>query len=129
MPKIHPSVDALLSPIVKEWNSAERSYKRAEQLGSKVAIPSINEARYAGRKIVEVIILIKNDADPKVIEDRIRDVRADLHRAHHDAIDAGIATIGLRMKIVREEVPAKVIREVYPEYINLVRKLSEVNSK
>lgn len=129
MANIHPSIDSILEPLSAAWNAAEASYKRAEQLGDKTATSSINEVRYAGRKIVEVMAMIKSDSDPKEIEDKIRDIYADIHRAHHDAIDAGIAVIGLRMKAVRDEVPAKIIREAFPEYIDLLAKLGEVQEK
>lgn len=129
MTSIHPSVDSLLTPLSEAWNAAEASYKRAEQLGSKVAIPSINEVRYAGRKIIEVMSLIREDAENQLIEDRLRDIYADIHRAHHDAIDAGMAVIALRMKAVKEEIPAKIIREAFPEYTDLVTKLGEVQER
>lgn len=126
MPSIHPSVDSILTPLQEAWNCAEASYKRAEQLGDKTAFPSINEVRYAGRKIVEVMSLIKDDADPQIIDDLLRDIYADINRAHHDAIDSGMAVIALRVKTVKDEVPAKIIREAFPEYIDLVGKLNEV---
>lgn len=128
MPK-DSDFDLLMSEIVSEWNKAEVAIKEAEQLGEETAYPSINELRYAGRKIAEVITLQEQDAPQEEINALISDLRMDIRRAIHDALDASVAIITMRIEIVRGNIPASVIRQVYPEYIDLIHDSQAVHAR
>jgi hypothetical protein len=88
-----------LAAIAAEWLQAEADIKQAEQVCEEVVTPSVFELRYAGRRIVEAIMLLSDGADVKTVEDVLRDAKLDCHRARHDAIDAATAKIAKDVEI------------------------------
>ncbi len=121
--------NALLRSITEEWDKAERDIKLAEQISGKVVLPSINELRYAGRRVVEVIKLIGSEGDIIEIEAKLRDARFDCHRARHDAIDAGTAKIAADLEIMSKKLGYGPILKVFPALGQLHRDLDHVRSQ
>jgi hypothetical protein len=83
-----------LGLVLTEWNSAEKDIKLAEQVNGEVVIPAINELRYAGRRLIDVIYAYHTDpADREKANPYYQDAVFFCHRARHDAIDATVAHI------------------------------------
>jgi hypothetical protein len=88
-------IDRLFEQLDTQWNIAERRIKKAEQVrGGEVVSSAIFELRYAGRKLIDALELLrtKNWNDNKVEYDKIRrflhDAIEDCVKAKHDAIDS-----------------------------------------
>ena len=61
----------LLVSTYEEWDKAESIIKLAEQVSGEIVFPSINELRYAGRRISEALSCIsRGDDHEKTIRPR-----------------------------------------------------------
>jgi hypothetical protein len=74
--------------VLSEWDNAEHVIKIAEQITGQVAIPSVMELRYAGRRICEAARIA--DTDQKRCFELLHDAKFDCLRAQHDAVDISI---------------------------------------
>jgi hypothetical protein len=120
---------SLLQSITNEWDRAEQDIKLAEQINNKVVLPSIKELRYAGRRIIEVIKLIRDGAASSEIESLLRDAKINCHRARHDAIDAATANIAADLQIMAKKLGYDPILKIYPDFGQLHRDLNSIRSK
>lgn len=120
---------ALLNSILAEWNRAESDIKRAEQVNNNVVIPSIKELRYAGRRIVDMLVKIGSGAPDDEIHKLLADATFDCHRARHDAIDAATSKIAIDLEIMASKLGYEVILPAYPNFAQLVRDLQLVRAK
>lgn len=73
--------------VLAEWDKAEQAIKIAEQVTGQVAIPSVMELRYAGRRIGEAARAIDR---PEQFSHLMADAKFDCLRAQHDAIDISV---------------------------------------
>ena len=82
---------ATLREIATEWDKAEQLMKLAERLRAKVIHPSVNELRYAGRRLVDALNVaddVERDEEKRRDFGRfIGDCLFRIHCAQHDAID------------------------------------------
>jgi hypothetical protein len=117
----------LLSEICEEWNTAEKVVKRAEQLVGDAVIPSINELRYAGRRLVDALCAISCSADDAIISDYLRDARFDCHRAQHDAIDATVLTIQFVSTAAEQKLGYDAILKAFNDYSKLRLAVQAIN--
>lgn len=88
--------------------------------------PSINELRYGGRRLVDVIHGLLNNASEGDIDGWVADARFDCHRARHDAIDTAISKIAIKIDIMVEKLEYEAIIPVFPEFPVLVKQLGDV---
>lgn len=121
---------ALLRSISDEWNKAERDIKLAEQVANGVVIPAVKELRYAGRRLVDALIVLDTepDEDRKVVA-LLEDARFDCHRARHDAIDASTAKIALSVDVMTSKLGYDVVLTFCPGFPALVQALNDVRGK
>ena len=113
-----------LGELLNEWDRAEESIKQAEFIQDEVVLPSINELRYAGRKIVEALRL--SDDDPSRAELLLNDAIFDCMRARHDAVDAVTAFISIKLDALTEELGVDVVISCFPRMPELIAALGEV---
>lgn len=120
----------LFQEIQKEWNKAEESIKRSEQVALEVAIPAISELRYAGRRIVDALTLM-NSASPQ--NDRIlallEDARFCCHRAQHDAIDAAMAKIAIDLDDLTSHLGFDAVIHSYPNFREFYAEFAHTRDK
>jgi hypothetical protein len=123
---------SILATIQTEWNRAEADIKTAEMVVRKIVLPSVKELRYAGRRIIDVLMVITaNPDDPNhaQIGALLEDARFDCHRARHDAIDAATAKIAADLEIMAEKLGYHAILPAYPEFPKLYQSLLTVRDK
>ncbi|MBF0333153.1 MAG: hypothetical protein HQL40_05815 [Alphaproteobacteria bacterium] len=117
-----------LASLRDEWDRAEEDIKRAEQVGNQAVTPSVNELRYAGRRIVDAMHAICNgnrgDA-PKLLQDAL----FDCHRARHDAIDAATSAIAVKLDITTDKLGYDPVLKAFPDYPHLLERLQKVREK
>jgi hypothetical protein len=75
-----------VAALSRKWNEVEALLKRGEQVDDDVIIPSVNELRYAGRRLVDAYeAYVKGDFD-KAKKD-IDAADDNLNKAKHDLVD------------------------------------------
>jgi hypothetical protein len=119
----------LLISVYQEWDKAETVIKLAEQVSGKIVFPSINELRYAGRRISEALSCIARGDDPKKIEALLRDAQFDCLRARHDAIDASTSKIAADIDVMSQKLRYEAILVAFPRFADLSRNLRDVRKK
>ncbi len=122
----------LLKSIQDEWNHAEEDIKTAEMVVQKIVIPAVKELRYAGRRIVDVLMLLTSQPDaPDLtrIQKLLDDANFNCHKARHDAIDAATAKIAADLSIMAEKLGYDAILPAYPQFPALYVDLNRVRDK
>ena len=83
-----------ISTICERWNNIEQQLKEYELTAGGVAIPSINELRYAGRRLIDALNVIVNHPNPtedkaiEQIEEHLIEAERCCENADHDIVDA-----------------------------------------
>ncbi|MDE2135573.1 MAG: hypothetical protein KGJ49_13370 [Alphaproteobacteria bacterium] len=119
----------MLGSIREEWNRAERDIKLAEQVCNEIVFPSINELRYGGRRVVEVVHKLLTDANEHEIDGLLADARFDCHRARHDAIDTAVSKIAITIDIMVEKLKYDAILPAFPEFPLLINQGADVDKE
>ena len=122
-------LNELLLKICSEWDAAEAEIKRVELVCGEVILPSINELRYAGRRLVDVMIATQSkDSLPKV-RALLADVTFNCHRARHDAIDAGAAKITADLADAIKSFGGQIVASSFSQLPALMSGLSTLREK
>lgn len=111
--------------IVEEWNKAEAAIKIAEQVNREIVIPSINELRYGGRRIIESLAC--DDISKKI--SLLDDAHFDCCRARHDAIDAATSKIAADLDIAAKQLGPDIVLRYFPKIIDLNKHLQSIRKK
>jgi len=122
----------LLKSIQDEWNKAEGDIKTAEMVVHSIVIPSIKELRYAGRRVIDALMVIAGDQenpDHDRIKSLLDDACFDCHRARHDAIDAATAKIAADLEIMVEKLGYESILPAFPAFPSLYQNLTDIREK
>ena len=106
----------LFEQICAEWNKVEKDIKLAEQVSGKAVIPSINELRYAGRRIVDALAKARVPGSEHDVAVLLAEARFDCHRARHDAIDVGSSIIAGECEAMVRHLGYEAILKTYPEF-------------
>ncbi len=123
-----PDVRDTLRRATVQWNRAEGAIKLAERLRGEVVIPSINELRYAGRRLVDAMSLAvgtmpSDDTEIITIKGNIlaftREMEHNCLRAQHDAVDAAILFIHRRIDKILDEFGAALVVHFFPDFVKL----------
>jgi hypothetical protein len=128
---------AALDAIELDWNEAEEYIKKVERLRRGLVVTaSINELRYAGRRLVEAYSLAKKaELDPQYEQtclDLLREVRSFCLRAKHDAIDGAVTYIDQALAKFEEEFGPDLLHEKFDDYVKMkvaLREVSEIMSQ
>jgi hypothetical protein len=116
----------LFRAIQEEWDLAEEVIKLAEQVTSHAVIPSIQELRYAGRRLIDALHGYAAGEPDERVRALLEDARFSCHRARHDAIDAAISTMGIDSESIARQMGYDVVHNSYPDYVNYLKRLDEV---
>ncbi len=123
--RLQGALEKLLEELLAEWDRAEEAVKQAEFIQGEVVAPSVNELRYAGRKVVEALQLAANN-DAERAQRLLNDAIFDCMRARHDAVDAITAFISMKLDAVTEEIGVDVVLQCFPDMPKLVAALGRV---
>jgi hypothetical protein len=118
-----------LSLISAEWDKAEADIKLAEQVCDVIVLPSINELRYAGRRLIDALTAIKADDEPSRAHSLIDDAKFNCHRARHDALDAATAKIAADVEGMIKHLGFDVVSQCFPELPELRLSLRQARDR
>jgi len=111
-----PTHSDILKLLCSEWDLAEAEIKLAEQVGSEVVIPSINELRYAGRRVIEAMALPQHPSSYQKLQELLSDSRFFCHRARHDAIDAAVAIMVENLEVMMETIGPATVMSCFADF-------------
>ncbi len=119
-------ITSAFSRIADEWDKAEKLIKTAEVTRNEVVLASINELRYAGRRLVDALRAADAcRADPacqKSKEELNRYVSETLsfcQRALHDAVDAIILHIRTQIQEYDKSFGPALLAEKFPVILEM----------
>ena len=138
--KIVLELDAMvverLRGIAARWHKVERNLKRIENLRGQIAIPSINELRYAGRAIVDGLVILleqhsNDDGNPdrESFEALMIEAKSCCETADHDIVDAIVVYLSDRLALLVDEFGLKNIALYFPAYTSIRKTLRDVQEK
>jgi hypothetical protein len=122
---------ATLREIAIEWDKAEKLMKLAERLRAEVIQPSVNELRYAGRRLVDALNItdeIEGDESKREQFDRfINDCLFRVHCAQHDAIDASVLFVQRAVQEYEAEFGLVLLITHFPAVAELRAAMAEAD--
>lgn len=137
MPLTKEELLTALDAVEEQWNTAEEFMKRVEGLGrGEVVGPSVNELRYAGRRLVDAYSILKNETlnaqAKKEAELFLSEAKSFCMKAQHDAIDAAVTFIDRALYEFELKVDSVFIQAHFTSYKKLkkeIRKSREAMSQ
>lgn len=125
-------VDALLE-IDQEWAAAEEFIKCAERVRLEAVQPSINELRYAGRRIMDAMQRYRagttdDDEQKREFYAYLAEARQFCIRARHDAVDAALLYSADAVKLFETEFGAALMAKHYECYTECKALISEIDT-
>ena len=120
--------DSQISQFCNDWNKTEKWVKKGENINGNVVLPSINEMRYAGRRLVDAFEAAeKNDAEAAMRH--FSEARDNLIKARHDAVDSIIHHFSENTNKYRENLGAGNLQKHFSEYGTLFSLLKNIESE
>ena len=119
----------ILADIQREWDLAETTIKRSEQVANDVVIPAINELRYAGRRIIDALNAAQLPDHEVKVAAYLEDARFNCHRARHDAMDAALDIIARDFDNLTKRLGYDAVTRAYPGFSALYADFAIARSK
>jgi hypothetical protein len=133
---LNEKLDARLRELITQWNIAERRIKQAENARAQEIVSSaIFELRYAGRKVVDAIVLAldpnweNDEAAAEQIHAYLDDAIEDCVKAKHDAIDAVMSFVVRWFWEQEQLIGLRNVQNFYPEYLRLTATIADIQEK
>ena len=130
-----PDIKQRLREIVTRWNRTEGRIKQAERISNSVVLPAINELRYAGRRLADVLeALTATDEELQGVERKARieycltEAEHNCVKASHDVIDALLFYIHGRLEALVSEFGISSVLRVFPDYVALAEVINSANA-
>jgi hypothetical protein len=123
---------AALDSIEHQWNAAEEYVKRVERLRRGLVVgASINELRYAGRRLIEAYAcakLFQSQPEQRARAfDLLREVTHFCLRAQHDAMDAAVTYIDQALEKFEREFGPDLLHDKFIHYLEMKQILQNVS--
>ena len=117
------------SQLSDDWDKTEKWIKEGELfVGKAILSPSINELRYAGRRLVDVIRAAQRGDDERTSY-HFSQVQDNLVKARHDVVDAVVMHISEKTNKYRESIGAGNLKTHFSGYEELFGLLKTINQK
>lgn len=132
---------AKYSEFVESWEKAEEVLKKVERIKNEAFLPSINELRYAGRRIVQAHSEHKNVLKSEVgeglmtcgltdhVDTHITEAIENCRKARHDAIDSAINFVHERLDTIVDSFGIVLVNQSFPEYRKLRGLMRDMDRK
>lgn len=123
-----------LIKIAAQWDKSEGVIKRAELLRSAAVTSAIFELRYAGRRLVDALLVAGGRLlDPsRSLEDQfatyLGEVAQFCLRAQHDAVDAIVCDICGKIDHMERNFGAARIQSIFPDFARLKTRIGDVKA-
>ena len=118
-----------LKIVANRWNAIEKRLKKTEEYRLEVDIPAINELRYAGRKIVDILVLLSskdyNSETKQTISDNMAHVEQYCMNADHDLTDGIYTFFNTKMDKVISDYGYDNVCIYFPQTSKIMKMLKE----
>lgn len=124
-----------LRSITKQWFSIEGYMKSVELETSEILIPSINELRYAGRRLACVLEIVLNNGGVLNNENylnankSITEIRNDLDKASQDLADNLLYHFSKRCDLLKNEFGMDNIVVYFPDFLEKTDEIFDYRNK
>lgn len=114
--------------FLEEWMRVEEALKQTERIKNEAFIPSINELRYAARRVVQANIdLSSGSATDEDVRRHLTEAIENCIKARHDAVDSAINYIHEKLDEACTSIGYPRIISVFPEYEETRKKIHEID--
>lgn len=114
--------------FLEEWMRVEEALKKTERIKNEAFIPSINELRYAARRVVQANIDLNNgSASDEDVRRHLTEAIENCIKARHDAVDSAINYIHEKLNEACTSIGYPRIISVFPEYEETRKKMHEID--
>ena len=111
--------DPLLADIRREWDKAEHCMKLGEHFSERPNNASINELRYAGRRLIDALNDRHAGDNPESINQKLTDALFNCICAQHDAIDISLDVMAVDFGLMQKKLGYDAILFAYPKFSDL----------
>lgn len=114
-----------LSDFLSEWMRAEEVLKLTERIRNEAMMASIQELRYAARRLVQALIVLRdNEAThkedcEKEIQRHMIEAIENCIKARHDAVDAAVSFVHARIDEFVKSVGVEITLQCFPNFATL----------
>lgn len=124
--KFHPKYKEYL----EDWAKAEEVLKLTERIKNETFIPSINELRYAARRVVQAETdFISGKGTDDEINSHLTEAIENCRKARHDAIDSAINYIHEKTDELMSKVGLAELHAGFPKYAALKTRMKDIDKK
>lgn len=114
---------ALLAELAKEWNRIEGRAKEIESFRGEAIMASINEMRYAGRRVVDFLVATNQEGLSEAqITEHLVVARTYLVNADHDLTDAVIFFVHQRFAAIQKRHGRQKNMQAVSQLCNFISK-------
>jgi len=128
---VDPELREQINEICIIWDGVEEKIKYSERITNEVSLPSINELRYAGRRLIDALNISFKDEisaeDKKEFYSFLLEAKHFCVRAEHDAIDSIVLFIDSRLNEIIREFGIVLINQVFPKFSEMKKKINDAN--
>jgi hypothetical protein len=94
--------------------------KLCEQIVKKPVAASVNELRYAGRRLVDALQRMDTNPDDPKVEPLLVDALFNCHCAQHDAVDVAMDAMAIDFELMERRLGYPAIMSAYPDFAVLL---------
>jgi len=116
-----------LREIATLWNKVELRAKLAVQIRFEVVIAAVNEMRYAGRRLVDTLLLIEDGAPAEEINRELNITKNYLINADHDITDAILFFIHKRIARTIDQHGFQATAKHLPDFTTVYPQVRDAN--
>lgn len=121
-----PEIDARLDTVRSEWARAEGLLKATERLRHELIMPSVNELRYAGRRVIESLAELQK-GDTTGAEESLVQAIHHCRLARQDAADAAIIFLNNSLDAAEMTHGLEALIRLNPKLPQFRLELSQLN--
>jgi hypothetical protein len=118
----------LLTDIQREWDKAEHCMKLGEHFSERPNNASINELRYAGRRLIDALNDRQAGEDNELISQKLTDALFNCVCAQHDAIDISLDIMAVDFGLMEKKLGYAAILGAYSKFPDLYTPFAKARS-
>lgn len=108
--------------LKKHFSDAEIALKTVEEITQEVLIPSVNQLRYAGRHLTDLL----TETDQEKIDHHFKEFFIHCNRAERDAWEVGIISLLNEIKEFDRRYLGVTVSDIIPNYVETRKKINQI---
>lgn len=126
-------IEQYLSKFLDEWMRAEETLKLTERIRNEAMMASIQELRYAARRLVQALIVLRDNKATnkedcqKEIQHHMIEAIENCVKARHDAVDAAVSFVHARIEEFVKSVGVEITLQCFPNFAVLRKQIKAID--